>query len=127
MLHTPIAQQNVILTSTLNAELAAYPQEMVIFTCTTKGSGILNWFSDEYIGMDGLPLQILSIGNTTTVKSSGDPNTVATRISVTNNNGVTEIVSELKIVATLMYPKATVLCYIDADSPQKISFTTAGT
>jgi hypothetical protein len=129
MLHTPVALQNVTLISTLTAELIAYQQQAIVFTCTTRGSGILNWQSAEYIapGTDGLPLQILSLGNTTTLQSSSDPNTVATRIKVSNNNGVTVIVSELRIIASLMYPTATILCYIDAESPQKITFRTTGT
>ena len=101
---------SVTLNSTLNAELTAYPQEIVVFTCTIRGSGILNWFSDEYIGMESLPLQIIAVGNTTTVRSNSDPNTVATRISVTNENGVIGIVSELRITASVLHLMAAVSC-----------------
>ena len=125
-LHIPVALPNVTLVSTLSAELTAYSNEPLIFTCTTRGSGILNWQSAEYIERDGLPLQILSLNNRTTEHSNSDPNTVATRINVTNNNGVIVIVSELRIKASSMYPTATIACYIDAEFPKMITFKTTG-
>ena len=114
------------LTSILNNELIAHPQEMVVFTCITRGSGILNWFSNEYIGSDGLPLQILSGGSTVTVPSNSNPNTVATRINVTTNGEIV-IISELRIVASAQYPTATVSCDNgDVQSRRSITFHTAG-
>ena len=100
-LHTGAANAQayeVMLSSNLSAELTAYPQQTVMFTCVSRDAGILNWLSDEYIGTDSLPLQISSIGSTTTVQSNTHPNTVATRINVTYDNGTLVIVSELRIV-----------------------------
>ena len=122
--HISVAQQRVILTSTLNAKLIAHPQEMVVFTCIARGSGILNWFSTEYVGSDGLPLQILSGGNTVTVPSNSNPTTVATRINVTTN-GEIMIISELQVIASLQYPIATVTCS-NGVIPQNITFQTVG-
>lgn len=109
------------LNSTLNAELTAYPQDVVVFTCITRGTGILNWSSNEYIGNNGLLLQILSVGNTTTVQSYLVPNTSATRISITNDTGEIVIVSELRIIASLDYPTAIVTC-----NQNSINFSTIG-
>ena len=77
-----------MLNSTLSDEHVANPHEIVIFTCESRSAGILEWFSDEYIGTNGVRLQILSVGNTTTVPSNTDPNTIASRINVTFDNGV---------------------------------------
>ena len=107
------------LNSTLNAKHVAYPQDIIIFTCTTRGSPILEWFSEEYIGTGRDRLQILSESNRNT--SSITPDAVATRISVTAENGIVVIVSELRIVASIEYPNATVSC--SNGSPKKINVT----
>ena len=114
----------VTLTSTLIAEHVVYPQDIIIFMCTTRGSPILEWFSEEYIGTRGDRLQILSISDRNI--SSINPNVVATRINVTNENGVVVIVSELRIIASIQYPNATVSC--SNGSPKKIDimFQTLG-
>ena len=112
------------LTSTLNAEHVVYNQDTIIFICTTRGSPILEWFSEEYIGTGGDRLQILSISDRNT--SSINQNAVAARINVTNENGVVVIVSELRIIASIQYPNATVSC--SNGSPKKIDiiFQTLG-
>ena len=98
----------MVLESTLSGDRFICSGEVVIFTCTTRGSPILEWFSEEYIGTGGDRLQILSGSNRNT--SSINPDAVATRISVTDDNGVIVIVSELRIIASISYPTATVSC-----------------
>jgi hypothetical protein len=100
----------VALNSTLTSGLIVEPSQIVLFTCISTGSGITNWYSDEYIGTDGLPLQIVAAGNTTIVYSNSDPNTIASRISVTNVKGEIVIVSELRIIISSLYFVATVSC-----------------
>ena len=113
------------LDSTLNAEHVAYPQEVIIFTCTTRGSPILEWFSEEYIGTGGDRLQILSGSDRNISSSSHD--VVATRISVTEEDGATVIVSELRIITSIKYPTATVSCSNgDQRFMQSITFRTFG-
>ena len=75
----------VTLTSTLNAKRVVHPEEIVIFICITRGSPILEWFSEEYIGTGRDRLQILSESDRNT--SSITPDAVATRINVTTDNG----------------------------------------
>ena len=96
------------LRSTLNDDQLVCSGKLLIFTCTTRGSPILEWFSEEYIGTGGDRLQILSGSDRNT--SSINPDVVATRINVTNDNGITVIVSELQIIASIKYPTATVSC-----------------
>ena len=96
------------LESILNTDRLVCSGERVIFTCITRGSPILEWFSEEYIGTGGDRLQILSGSDRNT--SSITPDVVAVRINVTNDNGITVIISELRIIASIKYPRATVSC-----------------
>ena len=114
----------VTLNSTLNAEHVAHPQDIIIFMCTTRGSPILEWFSDEYIGTGGDRLQILSGSDRNT--SSINPDAVATRISVSTENGITVIVSELRVIASIRYPIATVSCSNGAPKMNNVTFQTIG-
>ena len=112
------------LNSTLNAKHVARPQDIITFTCTTRGSPILEWFSEEYIGTGGDRLQILSGSNRNT--SSVNSKAVATRISVTTENGITVIVSELRIIASLQHPIATIACSNGSPKKNNITFQTLG-
>ena len=50
-----------MLTSTLSGDRFICSGEVVIFTCTTRESPILEWFSEEYIGTGGDQLQRLEV------------------------------------------------------------------
>ena len=112
------------LDSTLNAGQVAYPQDVITFTCMTRESQILEWFSEEYIGTGRDRLQILSESNRNT--SSITPDVIATRISVTTENGIVVIVSELRIVASIEYPNATVSCGNGSPKKVNVTFQTVG-
>lgn len=71
------------------------PGEVLTFTCATNGSSILAWISDEYIGTQLGFATFNNIGDTRT--SPMNPNTVATLINKTNENGVDMLVSTLRI------------------------------
>ena len=106
-----LGQSKVVLNSTLGKERIAYPQQTVVFTCTTRKSSILEWSSDHYIGNSGEILQLLSVNCLTTeVRSTIDSNTFATCLSVTQENGVTVIVSELRITVSAAFTTSTVNC-----------------
>ena len=65
-------------------------------TCTTHSSTILAWKSSDYIG-DGTQLEFLSVHQPgTSLESATNPNTSATLVSVSMENG--KIVSTLSIV-----------------------------
>lgn len=117
----------VILRNNLYDGHSAFVAQIVTFTCTIHGNGtILTWTSDEYIG-PGDVLEFASIdipGRTET--SSTHPTTVATLINTTidTNTGVTEIVSELHIKASLQYETTqSVSCRINSHgTPKTIKF-----
>ena len=121
------AQEMVTLSSTLNADRVAVSQQQVVFTCVTRGSPILEWSSEEYIGTGGVELQFPSI-NCIGVNKTGhtDPNTVATCLSV-SQTGETVIQSQLIIIASVDHPQATVTCSNNGHGTTKsITFTTIG-
>ena len=100
----------------------SYHTQTVIFTCTIRDNGqgpiVLAWKSENYVGLGGDVLELVSIDNPgTTEYSSTHPTTVATLISTTTNNDtgvtVTEIVSELRIRASIQYPNSSVSCQLD--------------
>ena len=115
----------MVLESSLNADHLVCPGELVIFTCTTRQSPILEWLSEEYIGTGRDRLQILSESDRNT--SSITPDAVALRINVTRDHGVIVITSELRIMASIEYPTATVSCSNgDQRFIQNITFRTFG-
>jgi hypothetical protein len=79
----------------------------------------LEWFSEQYIGTGRDRLQILSESDRNT--SSKTPDAVASRINVTRDDGIVVIVSELRIIASILHPNATVSC--SSGSPKKINIT----
>ena len=123
----PTAQQMVTLSSTLNADRVAVSQQQIIFTCITRGSPILEWFSEEYIGTGDDRLQFPSIHCIGVNKTSRiDPNAVATCLSV-SQAGETVIQSQLIIIASLDHPQATVTCSNNGHGIRKnITFITVG-
>ena len=112
------AQSVVLLTSNLNKDNIAYDEQTVIFRCTIRGTGtlVINWISNDYIGDNWL--QFSSVHNPGgTETSPANPTTVATLISATTDSGVTEIVSELQITASVQYPNSSVICQINGNGP----------
>ena len=85
-----------------------------MFTYVTENATILEWWSDQYIGSNGI--QIYSVGSIDNVTSISNPNTYATRVSVTKENGITVIVSRLYITASQQFPTAFVTCRISEQS-----------
>ena len=116
------------LESNLNEGSIAYDAQNVTFRCTIRGTGtILSWISDDYIGLGGVVLQFASIDSPgLTVSSSENPNTIATLINATTNanTGVTQIVSELHITASIQYSTAAISCRINSHGmPHTIIFS----
>ena len=105
----------------------ALPEQRVVFTCVTRDTEILTWQS-EYIGTNGHDIiQIYSTGESDNVTSPTVETTYATRVSVTEEDGVTVIVSRLFITASEQFPTSSVTCRINHDGPrQTISFNTTG-
>ena len=113
-----------MLTSTLNSERVVSPEDIIIFTCITRGSPILEWFSEEYIGTGRDRLQILSESDRNI--SSITAAAVATRINVTRDDGIVVIVSELRIIVSILYPNATISCSNGSPKNVNVTFQTVG-
>ena len=120
-------RREVALNSTLIRGHLALPGQIVIFTCVTKNSSILEWQSDEHIGTDGDDIQIYSVGSRDNVTSVTIQTTYATRVSVTVENGITVMESQLFITASDRFPTSSVTCRINGQGPvEVISFNTTG-
>ena len=92
------------------------PGEEVNITCEARESSLIAWASDDYIGADGVQLEFIlfdSIGTTRT--SSMNPNTVATLINKTVEEGVHVLVSQLRIRTMSQFLNSSVTC-IDVSS-----------
>ena len=115
----------MLLKSNLNEGSIANDAQNVTFRCTIRGTGtILSWISDDYIGLGGVVLQFASIDSPgLIVSSSENPNTTATLINATTNanTGVTQIVSELHITASVQYPTSAVSCRINSHGRANIT------
>ena len=116
------------MNSTLIRGHLALPGQRLVFTCVTRGATILEWRSNEHIGTNGDNIQIYSVGSRTlNVTSVTIPTTYATRVSSSEENGVTVIVSQLFITASEQFPISSVTCHINGQGPQEtISFNTTG-
>ena len=103
----------------------ARPGQVVIFTCETRDTTLMVWRSEQYIGGGGDQIEILSLGESTDQTRPGG--TVATRVGVNNDNGITVIVSKLYIVASAQFPFSSVTCSINGQGPsQTINFNVTG-
>ena len=87
--------------------------QTAIFRCTIRGTGTsLTWSSDDYIGSGDNALRLSSNDIPgQIVSSSRNPNTTATLISTTTNNGMTMIISELQIITSEQYQYSFVSCH----------------
>ena len=105
----------------------ALPEQKVVFTCVTRDTDILIWQS-EYIGANGLDIiQIYGTGDRVNVTSTSIETTYATRVSSSEEDGVTVIVSQLFITASEQLPTSSVTCRINHGGPrQTISFSIIG-
>ena len=120
------ALQDVKLTSTLIQGRYALSGQRVTFTCEARGTEVMEWFSEDYIGIGGDFIEIFSRdegSNQTRLRGM----TVATRIGVYDDNGITVIVSQLHIIASDQFPMSSVTCRINGRGPNEtISFNTTG-
>ena len=116
--------REVSLNSTLTRGKFARSGQRITFTCVARNTTLLEWFSDDYVGPghDHLPI---SSGGLARNQTRGS--TVATRVHVDNDNGITVIVSQLHIIASEEFPTSSVRCGVNGQGPhQDINFTTTG-
>ena len=99
-----------VLNSTLQPGEPVYPGQEIIFYCESRGS-VMVWQSDQYIGTGGRQLELtFSDTPNTTHSAGGNPNTVATLLSVYHQNGEVVLVSKLRIIVLSSNQPANVTC-----------------
>ena len=123
LLHVTSAQ--VTLTDSLEPGQSACPRETLIFYCTVKGSRILYWSSNEYIGTGGVQLEFSTTDEIGDRKNSSvNPDTFAILTNDTDAGGTMLLQSELHIVSN---QSSKVSCLTtDAGSRQSIDFSVLG-
>ena len=120
-----IPAREVTLNSTLTHGEFARPGQRITFTCVARNTTLLVWFSDDYVGTGGDHLPISSGGP---ARNQTRGSTVATRVRVDIDNGITVIISQLHIIASEELSPSSVRCGINGQGPhQVINFTTTGT
>ena len=104
---------------------AVYHEQVVIFTCITRGSPTLAWSSNDYIG-SGLLVEFLSINDQGETRSYNN-GTIATLTYKRVDGSVFVLESTLRIQASRMYPTSTVSCHnVGQDSRDDITFHVLG-
>ena len=111
--YTQTVNSQVTVTSTIPANKSVCPEEIVFFTCETRGSAVITWTSNTYIG-DQIGFDFASNINETR-RGSVDTNTVATLINNTDENGQLLLISQLRIVVSAVSSNPTVTCIHGSD------------
>ena len=100
---------DVVLSSSLDGTSTAYPQQVINFTCVTRGSPVLAWSSDDYIG-DGVFLEFSSVVPVGTTLRAVNSDTVAVLVDVSMESGVTVLESTLQITVSSQFSSSSVAC-----------------
>ena len=112
------------LSSTLLEGDRACPGAQVNFTCTTNGSLVMSWRSDEYIGPNGARLEFTSAdGVGSRMTSPINPSAFATLVRV-DGNRVFE--SVLTLTVSDSYQTASVTCSEVGQGASTTTFTLLG-
>ena len=119
------------LTSTLHTTFYgvnfAYVGEIVTFTCVTRGSTLIAWSSDEYIGSGGLRLEFISVDQIGTTRSTANGGTVAQLVASTREGGIDTLVSQLNISVQSIYQISSITCHnIGMGTTNTTAFEIAG-
>ena len=94
---TVIDSQEGLVTLNITSGTIVRPGDNVTFMCTTIGSSIIAWSSDEYIGRGGVRLELFA--NATSRESSQISNATAVLLSTTyNSEGDIVLTSALSLV-----------------------------
>lgn len=105
---TAVSNENVMITSGIPAKQLACPGEQIIFTCVTRGSLIISWKSDEYIGAGGTRVEFAAVDVGKDVQIN--PNAAATLVSAEVINGTRILTSKLTVTATSDYQNPSITC-----------------
>ena len=120
-----MGQTVFIVTPLHNGNLACLGDQ-ITFECETRGSSIISWASDEYIGQGDTLLQFSSADPAEMRRLDGIGDTVAILTANRIENGVQVLVSTLHVTATSMYPNPSVICIHGDESRSKANFSVIG-
>ena len=118
-----------MLNSTINVGDTVCPGQVITFTCETRGSEVLAWTSNDFIG-EGSRLQFADFNNLNLMHTGTVPGTVATFITNTVVDGTIVLVSQLKIKVpdSESFSSPFVSCvHVRGDVNETINFRSFGT
>ena len=104
--------QQIMVISDISTGEIVCPGDIIVFTCTTRGSAIISWTGDDYVG-DQIGFNTANMVNETR-RGSTNPNTVATLISNTFD-GTPVLVSQLQITVSTVSSNQSVVCIHNSD------------
>ena len=101
-----------MVTSDISTGENVCPGDIVVFTCTTRGSAIISWTGDDYVG-DQIGFNTANmVGDTR--QGSTNLNTVATLINNTFDT-TPVLVSQLQITVSTVSSNQSVICIHNSD------------
>ena len=121
IIYTAGVDPRVTLTHNLTDGHVVYDTQRVIFFCTiiANQATTITWSSDEYIGTEGVDLQLTSddpLGFSTS--NQRDPTTVVTLINTTrSSDGVITVTTSLQLVTSAQYPTSRITCKANGHGP----------
>ena len=103
----------MILTHNLGSDVMAYHGQRVIFTCTVRDIVVghpivITWSSDDYIGTGGTNDVLQVHSNAPLGTTDRKITTVLTLTNRTRNNGTVTVETQMKLIASAMYPNSCV-------------------
>ena len=117
--------QTVSIVTPLHNGNLACSGDQITFECETRGSSIISWASDEYIGRGDTLLQFSSADLAMTERC-GVNDTKAILTAKRIENGMQVLVSTLHVTATSMHPTPSVICIHGDESRSKANFSVIG-
>lgn len=117
-----LAPPEPILKCAIPVERVVYPEVEVTFTCIAVDSIIVSWISEEYIGSSREIQFSVNDAPGSNETCQNDPNTIATLIDNSVENGVPVLTSQLNITvlwSTIPHSK-TVTCVNSALGTRKV-------
>ena len=119
-----LSAPSLLLSSRPQNVSIVYQGQGIVFTCVTRGSPILAWSSDDYVGTGGILLEFLSINLPGFTQGAMD-NTFAVLKSVDSESLVLE--SELHLTVSSSFPTSTVACLgVNTGLSDNITFHVSG-
>ena len=114
-----------MVTSDISTGETVCPGDIIVFTCTTRGSEIISWTGDDYVG-DQIGFNTADMIDETR-QGSVNINTVATLINNTFDT-TPVLVSQLQITVSTISSNQSVICIHNSDGIREaVTFQVIGT